>query len=339
MHCFYLGQSGSGKTNSLTERLCSLFKAGQKIVVLDTSDSFTKEAMIKNFSAGGDSCIMEQAKKFVSENVTFHKIEQLGVPVDILKLEYPSLLETKRKTIDSIVSAHIPNMGKVQKAALRNGINDLISEGKLNMIDLYVRLTDEQLVSDSLAMQFEDMLSCFLEYKLSEKSWKEFLDESKNIIVISTDAISGSGGSALVDMLLMSLFYYQRNSPTEHIAVFIDEIQNQNFSPNGAIPQILKEGRKYHISLNYATQFLPTGNKDMIKVMNLASLKVFLQPDDYSAKSISKTIGIPASELCAMNQGECYISGTLYNHAAKSTKNGIIHGFTYRNFVPFKKNV
>lgn len=60
-------------------------------------------------------------------------------------------------------------MGKVQKAALRKGITDLMEEGKLNMCDMYERLTDSR-VSDSLAMQFEDMLSCFLEYTLSNES-------------------------------------------------------------------------------------------------------------------------------------------------------------------------
>lgn len=336
MHCFYLGQSGSGKTNGLTERMCSLFKIGQKVVILDTSDSFTRNAVINNLSAGGDDYAQKQAEKFVEENITFHKVEELGVPVDILKLQYPAIPETKRKIIDSILSAHISNMGKVQKATLRNGITDLMAANKLNMTDMYERLTDET-VSDSLAMQFEDMLSCFLEYKVSEKSWDEFLNDSKGIVVISTDSFSGSGGSGLVDMLLMSLFYNQRNNPEQHIAVFIDEIQNQNFSPNSAITQILKEGRKYHISLNYATQFLPSGNKDIVKVMSLASLRVFLQPDDISAKTISKTIGIPALELTSMNQGECYISGTFYNNKEDSTKNGTVHGYTYRNFVPLKE--
>lgn len=335
MHCFYLGQSGSGKTNSLTERMCNLFRAGQKIVILDTSDSFTREAILQNLSAGGDDHAKALADQFITENVTFHKVEELGVPVDLLNLQYPSVPETKRKIIDAIVSAHIQNMGKVQKAALRTGISDLMENRSVNMIDLYERLTDESM-SDSLVMQFEDMLSCFLEYASSDRSWGEFFDDSKGIIVISTDAVSCSSGSALVDMLLMSLFYTQRNNPTQHIAVFIDEIQNQNFSPNGAISQILKEGRKYHISLNYATQFLPSNNKDLLKVINLAALRVFLQPDTISAKSISKTIGVPVTELTSMEQGECYINGNLYNHKEHGLKNGVVHGYTFRNFVPFQ---
>ncbi len=335
MHCFVTGQSGSGKTHHLTERIISLHKQKQKVIVLDTSDSFTKKTIIDNLSAGGDKYTRKRAEIYVNDSITFHKIEELGVPVDILKLKYPGLLETKRKIIDSIISSHIPNMGKVQKAALRQGITDLIESNTLNMMDLYERLTDSR-VSDSLALQFEDMLCCFLEYKLSDKSWDEFLNSSKDIVVISSDAVSGSGGSALVDMLLMSLFYYQRNDARKHIAVFIDEIQNQNLSSNGAVTQILKEGRKYHMSLNYATQFLPSGNKDMLKVMNLAAIKIFLQPDEISAKSISKPLNVPANTLCAMNQGECYVSGTLYNNPAQSVKNGIIHGFTYRNFVPFE---
>lgn len=136
----------------------------------------------------------------------------------------------------------------------------------------------------------------------------QFIDNTKDIVIISTDAISGTEGSALVNMLLLSLFYYQHNNPKKHIAVFTDEIHNQKLSSDDAITQILKEGRKYHISLNYATQFLPSYNKDILEVMNLAAIKIFLQSDEISAKVISKTLNIPVNVLCSMNQGECYVS-------------------------------
>ena len=71
-------------------------------------------------------------------------------------------------------------------------------------------------------------------------------------------------------------------------------------------------------------------------MINLAALRVFLQPDIISAKSISKTIGVPVTELTSMEQGECYINGNLYNRKEHGLKNGVVHGYTFRNFVPFQ---
>ncbi len=79
------------------------------------------------------------------------------------------------------------------------------------MKKLYEEIMEGE-IPDSLSMQFEEILSAFFEYKQNEKSWGEFLKNQNGMIVISSAAFSGSSGSALVDMLLMSLFYYQRNN-------------------------------------------------------------------------------------------------------------------------------
>ena len=332
LHCFITGQSGSGKTHFMTEYTITQQKTGQLVVVLDTSDSFTKEAIINNLSVGGNETTRKNVENYVEENIIFCKVEKDGIPVDILNLGYAVSPVTEKKILQSIISANIPNMGKRQRAELNRCIDNLMGNGSVSMMDLYEEIMEGE-VSDSLSMQFEEILSVFLEYKLSEKSWGEFLKNQNGMIVISSAALSGSGGSALVDMLLMSLFYYQRNNPDRHIAVVIDEVQNQNCGKGSAIEQVLKEGRKYHMSLIYATQYLSETNKERMKTMNNAGMKVYLHPDSTSAKSIARTLNIPAGRLNSMKQGECYVDGTLYNNKEHANRPGIIHGFTYRNFV------
>ena len=332
LHCFITGQSGSGKTHFMTEYTITQQKTGQLVVVLDTSDSFTKEAIINNLSVGGNETTRKNVENYVEENIIFCKVEKDGIPVDILNLGYAVSPVTEKKILQSIISANIPNMGKRQRAELNRCIDNLMENGSVSMMDLYEEIMEGE-VSDSLSMQFEEILSVFLEYKLSKKSWGEFLKNQNGMIVISSAALSGSGGSALVDMLLMSLFYYQRNNPDRHIAVVIDEVQNQNCGKGSAIEQVLKEGRKYHMSLIYATQYLSETNKERMKTMNNAGMKVYLHPDSTSAKSIARTLNIPAGRLNSMKQGECYVEGMLYNNKDHANRPGIIHGFTYRNFV------
>lgn len=332
LHCFITGESGSGKTHYLTEYTVTLHKAGQLVIVFDTSDSFTKESIIHNLSVGGNGATKKIVENYVNQNITFCDVEKDGVPVDILNLDYPVSSVTQKKIIQNIISANFKTMGKKQSAELSRCVENLMEHGKFSMVDLYEEITESN-TSDSLAMQFEDILSAFIEYKLSDMSWGEYLGDKESIIIISSSGLSGTGGSALVDMLLMSLFYYQRNNHDRHIAVVIDEIQNQNCSVLSAIMQVIREGRKYHMSLNYATQYLAENNRERMKAMTSAGLKVYLRPDITSAKSIARAIGVTASDLTSMRQGECYVYGSLYNNTEHTTRPGLVHGYTYRNFV------
>lgn len=332
LHCFVTGKSGSGKTHFMTEYIVSLQQAGQKVVILDTSDSFTKSAIWKNLSVCGGSQALSAAEDYVEQHFTFHQIENDGIPVEILALDYPSAEITKRKIIYSILTANIANVGKKQRAELNRCIEQLLCSSQPSVVGFGDVLESED-VSDSISMQFEDILAPFIEYKQNEDTWGEFLQKTNDIVVISSAALSGSGGSAMVDMLLMSLFYYQRNNPESHLAIVIDEIQNQNCGGSSPIAQVLKEGRKYHMSLTYATQSLSDKNKDTMKTMNNADMRIYMKPDETSARSIARSLDIPASELTQMQKGECYVNGTIYNNLMQSNESGLIHGYTYRHFI------
>lgn len=330
LHCLVTGMSGSGKTLYLTERMVSLQKLHNRVVVFDTSSSFTKSEIIKKLSVGGNENTQAEVKKYVEENISFYDAEK-EVPVDILKFGSVSSDVKLIRDISAIMMSHIPNMGKKQIATLNSAIAELVAEKHITILDLCEKLLEGTL-SDSLSIEITDMLYNFIEAKLSENSWTELFHKSKGIVIISSDAATGSDGSALVDMLLMSLYLNQRNNPKENLVVFVDEIQNQNLRQNGSIIKILREGRKLHISLNYATQYL-TGKSEAAKAMKNAGTCVYFQPDDTSAKSVSKELMIPIADLLNMEQGECYIKGSLVNFESRTTKNGKVHGKTYRNFV------
>lgn len=95
-------------------------------------------------------------------------------------------------------------------------------------------------------LQIKEHFSCFKDYKCVNRGWDEFLNNSKDIIIVSMNASSKT----------VSLFYHQRFNPAKHLGIFVDEIHSQNLKPQGPITQILREGRKFRTFLNYATQFL-----------------------------------------------------------------------------------
>lgn len=334
MHFFALGKSGSGKTHCLTERMVSLQKLHRPVIVFDTSESFTEEEILEKLSVGCGETAEKKVQAYIAEHITFHRIEEDGIPVDLLKLGDSGNGEDTIRKIESIVESHNPNMGSKQQAAVHAAISDMIQKGNVDMTSLYEVLTSEQIPYD-LADQLADTLSFFVNFKATDRDWGELIEESKDIIIISTKAVRSNGGSGLIDMLLMSLYYYQQAHGEKQLSVFIDEIRTQNLSTKGPIAKILTESRKNRMSLNFATQFLPK-SAQVREIMDNAAIHAFFPLDDRTAASAAKLLNIDPQALTLLETGECYIKGTFYNQNRQKAIPGILHGTTYRNFKKAK---
>lgn len=92
----------------MTEYIVTQQKAGQLVVVLDTSDSFTKEAVMNNLSVGGDETVRKEVEKYMEENVVFWEVEKMGIPVDILKLDDELSSAKEKQIFHNIISVNIP---------------------------------------------------------------------------------------------------------------------------------------------------------------------------------------------------------------------------------------
>lgn len=334
MHFFALGKSGSGKTHCLTERMVSLQKLHRPVIVFDTSESFTEEEILEKLSVGCGETAEKKVQAYIAEHITFHRIEEDGIPVDLLKLGDSGNGEDTIRKIESIVESHNPNMGSKQQAAVHAAISDMIQKGNVDMTSLYEVLTSEQIPYD-LADQLADTLSFFVNFKANDRDWGELIEESKDIIIISTKAVRSNGGSGLIDTLLMSLYYYQQAHGEKQLSVFIDEIRTQNLSTKGPIAKILTESRKNRMSLNFATQFLPK-SAQVREIMDNAAIHAFFPLDDRTAASAAKLLNIDPQALTLLETGECYIKGTFYNQNRQKAIPGILHGTTYRNFKKAK---
>lgn len=334
LHLFTTGVSGKGKTHYLTERMCSLQKKGIRVVIFDISDSFTEKSIIRNLSAGDNDEVRKQVKKYVSDHITFHKIESDSIPTEPLKLNYKGFNTTAQNVISAIVKSHLSKLGCKQSPTLEEKIRNLIESRDLSAANMYDILTTYyEEYQMSLQFQMKECLSCFADFECTDKDWNTFFNDSKDIIIISIDTSSKPGDYALIDFLMMSLFQNQSFNPTNHLAIFVDEIQNQNLKENSPIYQMLRLGRKYRICLNYATQFLSKTAKDTNALLEMANLSVYFQPDSTSTASVAKNLGLPKKELICMNVGECYVKGNIFNYNSKHSIGTVLHGYTYRNFV------
>lgn len=182
MHFFALGKSGSGKTHCLTERMVSLQKLHRPVIVFDNSESFTEEEILEKLSVGCGETAEKEVQAYIAEHITFHRIEEDGIPVDLLKLGDSGNGEDTIRKIESIVESHNPNMDSKQQAAVHAAISDMIQNGNVDMASLYEVLTSEQIPYD-LADQLADTLSFFVNFKANDRDWGELIEESKDIII------------------------------------------------------------------------------------------------------------------------------------------------------------
>lgn len=308
-HFYITGQSGFGKTHLLCQLMAKHHALGHQIVVFDSSDSFAYEAMCRNLS-----------QTYVERCITFHDIDRNGIPIDLFCIDRSASLPSQKKELLGILTAGTGELTASQSNTLRSVLSDMLSViGKDELIrteDILAMLEEEGTTYGSIRNRliplFEDMDAC----GMSKKSWGDYLQEAGKIVVIHTESDFTEKGCQIIDMLLTALFNYQRGNPGVPLDIFIDEVQNQNFSAISPIRKILKEGRKFHMSFFGATQDYYPRNTELGSVMGKAGTQFFLRPTQNSE-------GIAASELRfgkadmarfdSMQRGDVIVKGSFYN--------------------------
>lgn len=312
-HFYVTGQSGWGKTYLLCQLLAKCFKLGHRVVVFDSSDSFTYEALCRNLS-----------KRFVDQNVTIYDLDKEGIPIDLFGIDSNASLPSKKKFLLGIMQAGIGELSVPQSNVLRSILSNVISECCNNSIS-YSRIgealkrggkSSEEMTYDSLMNRIEPLFEDIDECGMAEQSWNKFLRDSNNIVVIRTDSASTQSGNQLIDMMLATLFNYQHDNPQVPLDVFIDEIQNQNFSETSPIRKIMKEGRKSHMSFFGATQDYYPRNTELGSVMGKAGTQIFLRPTPNSTNVVAAELRFSKAEIerfDGMMRGDLIVKANLFN--------------------------
>ena len=173
---------------------------------------------------------------------------------------------------------------------------------------------------NSIEPLFEDIEVC----RMGDMSWGEFLRNSKNIVVIRTES-----GNQLVDMLLATLYNYQHDNPQVALDVFLDELQNHNFTKTSPIRKIMKEGRNSHISFFGATQDYYPRNTELGSVMGKAGTQIFLKPSANSESLVLAELRYRKAELYRfddMERGDIIVKANLFNQKLGRNVPTIISG-------------
>lgn len=309
-HFYITGQSGAGKTFLLCLLMAAVRLLSHNAVVFDNNDSFTEEAMKWNLS-----------KEFVKANVTFIDINSKKIPIDLFRIDRKAKLTAQKTALVDILTAGIGELSAPQKNTLRSALSEMLKllnpDEPIRTGDILAMLDEEGATYESLRSRLEPLFEDIDELGMEDQTWDELFKQNKGkIIVIRTASSRSKHGDQLIDMLLESLFKYQRNVPAIPLNLFIDELQNQNFSEGSPIRAILKEGRRYHIALYGATQDYYPRNSELGSSMGKSGTQVFLQPTQNSENAVASELRFKKNEAARfdlMQRGDAIIKGNFYS--------------------------
>ena len=117
-------------------------------------------------------------------------------------------------------------------------------------------------------------------------------------------------------MMMATLYNYQCDNPQIPLDVFIDELQNQNFSKTSPIRKVMKEGRRFHISFFGATQDYYPRNTELGSVMGKAGTQIFLRPTPNSENVVASELRYRKADMLrfdSMQRGDIIVKGNLYS--------------------------
>ena len=192
----------------------------------------------------------------------------------------------------------------------------MLSKGKrIDLHTILASLPKDNASSDALRSRLEPLADDLTQCGVRD-SWNDFLDGERRIIVFRTDSSFTKHGSQLIDILLCTLLEYRRGNAEIPIAVFIDELQNQNLAAGSPIRRILMEGRKYRIAFHgLTTDFFPR-NTELGGVMGKADSLVFMRPPQNSADLVAKELRWGKADLerfDSMDRGDAIIKAPFYS--------------------------
>ena len=309
-HTIITGQSGIGKSYLEDNLMAKHHALWHVVIALNNSDSHTYDSMCRNLS-----------REYVERNVVFIDINTAGIPINLFPIDRSATLPTQKKHLLDVLTAGIGELSAPQANTLRsvlsNALNLLGRDEQLCPADLLAMLNEDGVTYASLQKRCEPLFADINALGMASWSWGDLLRQNAGkIIVIRTASACTERGDQLIDMMLVTLFRYQRDNPGTPLDIFIDEIQNQSFSDCSPIRAIVKEGRKYHCAFIGATQDYYARSTEIGKVMGKAGIQIFLRPTQDSEGAVASELRFGKADrerFDTMTRGDVIIKGMFYD--------------------------
>lgn len=313
-HMLVTGKSGQGKTYFLQTIMWELSKNKVSSLVIDYTDSYLNNELDDDFK--------KKMGKKLKEVIVYQ--EKLPInPFKIQKRFLPGLVltETPEDMVDRIIEVldFIFHLGIQQKSLARR---IMLKGYKNNPTDYTLTQFKEQLLETNSGENVYSRMSVLLDrdpftYQ-SSFDWSKVFNYEGTVTILQMVQYQRQIQNTMIEFLLWDLFYHSQTKKDGTIyPIFLDEIQNFNFSSSSPTVKILREGRKFGWSGIFATQAMSSIKGEVDALYNAAEQIHFLPPED-QVSSLAGYIAPNAKEknifearLTRLKKGQCIMSGPI----------------------------
>lgn len=207
------------------------------------------------------------------------------------------------------------NMGRQQIGVLRLAVLQAIQNRSCFQTDVeaiaYFLLQADDERANAVYQRLWTVLNCGV-LRPSDRNI-----ECGKINIIDFSQLDQMTKSVLTEIMLSALWRkIVYSAERQGVLLCLDEFQNLSWKPEAVVRNILREGRKFGISLVMATQMLSTFPKDVVALLNQAAIRLIFRPPLNEISQMAKAIEPAKSknwmeELCNLHVGECIAMGNL----------------------------
>lgn len=282
-HMLLLGKSGSGKSVQAQKIITELCCQGKMVVIFDMHSIASKEQIFPSYK--------EVFENHSNEIDVYHD----GLPCNLFLPLTFSDGETEKQidTINAVVDmiSRATKLGSGQRAILRRAVALVAENGEYDVMGFSA--IDHALVEEGTvaAEAVREKLYPLIAHNIFQPG-EAFLEEGKiNIARLSRFDLETQGMIAEVLLSYLWRVAVTFEFSEQGIFIFVDEFQNLSSGKNGAVSQILAEGRKFNIHLILATQQLETNSASSVhqKLMQ-CGLVLFFHPNTAQVGALAKLI-------------------------------------------------
>lgn len=294
-HILITGQSGSGKTFALKRLERNFASSGASVIIL-------------NFNATHTDILTENG-------IIVHDIKEAGLPLRFWSSSESHKLASEKAEAVAEIIGQIEGLGVNQKGELERAIRYGMSEASDRNVHEFPAVLKGLASSQSelSGKLFDRFYNAWRQIK-SRPSEMRFTPGEIQLLDLSGFSLSLQ--KKLASYILALLWKHVQTGENPPIFVVCDEFQNIGISENSPFAQVLREGRKFGLSLLLATQSLNNFDPDEITLLQQAATKLYFRPVESELNDISHSIGIADREksmilLKGLKQGECIATNSF----------------------------
>jgi hypothetical protein len=294
-HVLVLGESGFGKTYTISCLLGELAQQGILSIVFDYGQGFSLNTLPPEFIAATNPIEILASRDGIDIN-----------PLQIFRTDLLGPVNVAQRVADTFARVY-PRIGVQQHAVLRQAVLDVMTDegitpedpgSWMNAVPTFAKVQRklESFANNPTGMpsryasSVASHVSTMFVYNTFRSnghklSWPEMMESRNRIFVIQLKGLEGSLERAVTEFLLWNLIGYIESLGPSALRCFVvlDEAHKLSFDLGSPVEKLLREGRKFGLGLILASQqpedFSP------VAFANSATKIVFQVSDDRSTIS------------------------------------------------------